>query len=66
MSAGTIAGRFAHAWPTTTRHLHVLTKAGLVTERREGRARIYSVVRARLALVREWIGWFEKPVPESE
>jgi hypothetical protein len=28
MSAGQIAGRFAHAWPTTTRHLRVLESAG--------------------------------------
>ena len=60
MSAGAIAGRFAHAWPTTTRHLQVLAKAGLLSERREGRARIYTIKRARLDVVREWLCWFEK------
>jgi DNA-binding MarR family transcriptional regulator len=29
-NAGEIAARFAHKWPTTTRHLRVLEEAGLV------------------------------------
>ena len=29
MAAGDIAGRFAHTWPTTTRHLRVLVKEWL-------------------------------------
>jgi DNA-binding transcriptional ArsR family regulator len=29
-TAGEIAGRFAHKWPTTTRHLRVLEHAGLI------------------------------------
>ena len=34
MSAGDVAARFSHAWPTTTRHLRVLEHArlGLVAE----------------------------------
>jgi DNA-binding transcriptional ArsR family regulator len=59
MTAGDIAGRFAHAWPTTTRHLGVLEKAGLLSQERQGRNRIYQVDHARLALVTEWLGWFE-------
>jgi DNA-binding transcriptional ArsR family regulator len=61
MTAGDIAGRFAHAWPTTTRHLRVLEQAGLVTQRREGRHRVYEVDHARLGLVEEWLAWFCKP-----
>lgn len=61
MTAGDIAGRFAHAWPTTTRHLRVLEDAGLVTQRREGKHRIYSVDHARLGLLEEWLGWFRPP-----
>ncbi len=59
-SAGEIAGRFAHKWPTTTRHLRVLEDAGLVQQERKGRSRVYSVDKSRLALVSEWLGWFER------
>jgi DNA-binding transcriptional ArsR family regulator len=58
-TAGEIAGRFAHKWPTTTRHLRVLENAGLVRHERRGRTRVYTVDQARLALVSEWLGWFE-------
>jgi DNA-binding transcriptional ArsR family regulator len=60
-TAGEIAGRFAHKWPTTTRHLRVLENAGLVRHERRGRTRVYTVDRTRLALVSEWLGWFESP-----
>jgi DNA-binding transcriptional ArsR family regulator len=60
-SAGEIAGRFAHAWPTTTRHLRVLEHAGLLRHERRGRSRLYVVDRERLALVREWLSWFDAP-----
>jgi DNA-binding transcriptional ArsR family regulator len=60
MTAGDIAGRFAHAWPTTTRHLGVLVDAGLLTQERQGRNRVYAVDRERLGLLKEWLGWFEK------
>jgi DNA-binding transcriptional ArsR family regulator len=59
-TAGEIAGRFAHKWPTTTRHLRVLEDAGLLSQERRGRRRIYTVDKARLGLVSEWLGWFEK------
>ena len=60
MTAGEIAGRFAHAWPTTTRHLRVLENAGLLAHTKVGRTRVYRVDRARLGLVTEWLGWFDK------
>ena len=60
MSAGDIAGRFACAWPTTTRHLQVLEEAGLLRHRRVGRSRVYRIERQRLALVREWLAWFDR------
>jgi DNA-binding transcriptional ArsR family regulator len=59
MAAGEIANRFAHAWPTTTRHLRVLEAAGLLRYTKQGRSRIYEVDRDRLSLIREWLGWFE-------
>ena len=60
MTAGDIAGRFAHAWPTTTRHLHVLVDAGLLTHERQGRNRVYTVDHARLEILKEWLGWFAR------
>lgn len=59
MTAGDIAGRFAHAWPTTTRHLRVLEKAGLLRHRKVGRTHVYRIERNRLELVKEWLAWFE-------
>ena len=61
MTAGEIAGRFAHAWPTTTRHLRVLERAGLVRFERQGRRRVYRVEHRRLELVTEWLSWFDRP-----
>jgi DNA-binding transcriptional ArsR family regulator len=58
MAAGEIAGRFAHAWPTTTRHLKVLEGAGLLEHEKLGRTVVYRISRSRLALLREWLGWF--------
>jgi DNA-binding transcriptional ArsR family regulator len=57
-TAGEIAGRFAHKWPTTTRHLHVLEDAGLLRHEKRGRTRVYFVDESRLALVSEWLAWF--------
>ena len=62
-TAGEIAGRFAHKWPTTTRHLRVLEDAGLVRHERRGRTRVYTVDKTRLVLVSEWLGWFDLPPP---
>jgi len=61
MAAGQIAKRFGCAWPTTTRHLRVLETAGLLSQRKVGRTRLYRLERPRLALVREWLDWIEPP-----
>jgi DNA-binding transcriptional ArsR family regulator len=67
MSAGQVAGLFAHAWPTTTRHLQALEAAGLVRQEREGRSRVYRLDHARLALARDWLDWFGRdPVTAIE
>jgi DNA-binding transcriptional ArsR family regulator len=67
MSAGAIAGLFGHAWPTTTRHLQLLEAAGLIRHARQGRTRLYRLDRKRLALVRDWLGWFDRdPVTARE
>jgi DNA-binding transcriptional ArsR family regulator len=63
-TAGDIASRFAHKWPTTTRHLRVLEDAGLLRQEKHGRSRIYIVAHEQLGLVREWLAWFEPPADD--
>lgn len=58
MPAGEIAGRFAHAWPTTTRHLKVLEAAGLLEHEKVGRTVMYRINPQRLAVLQEWLKWF--------
>ena len=60
MSAGDIAKRFHHAWPTISRHLKVLEEAGLLTAERHGRERVYRVDHGKIDLLRQWLAWFDK------
>jgi DNA-binding transcriptional ArsR family regulator len=48
MSAGELASHFDVSWSAVSQHLAVLKHAGLITERRDGRSRIYSTDSARL------------------
>jgi DNA-binding transcriptional ArsR family regulator len=66
MTAGEIAAMFAHAWQTTTRHLQVLEKAGLLSHERKGRMRIYRIERKRLAMVSDWLAHFQAPVKRNK
>jgi len=61
LSAGDIAGRFHHAWPTISRHLRVLERAQLLTAERDGRTRYYHINTKKLGVIREWLNWFEPP-----
>ena len=62
MSAGEIAAVFSHAWQTTTRHLQVLERAGLLSCEKKGRMRIYRIEQKRLELVKDWLDhFFRKP-----
>lgn len=61
-TAGYIAERFEHAWPTTTRHLRVLEDAGLLRQEKQGRSRIYRLDKRRLTLLTEWLEWFDEGV----
>ena len=65
MSAGDIAGRFSHSWPTTSRHLRVLEQAGLLAQERDGRTRLYRVRDDKLAVLRRWLAWFDHTNAES-
>ncbi len=68
MSAGEIAARFAHSWPTTSRHLRVLEQAGLLEFEKDGRTRRYRLNHDRLQIVRDWLRWFQDapPMPEGQ
>jgi DNA-binding transcriptional ArsR family regulator len=71
MPAGEIAGRFAHAWPTTTRHLKVLESAGLLAHEKVGRTVVYRIDKQRLSILSEWLAWFgdlsaKTPEPKKE
>ena len=62
LPSGYLASRLSHSWPTTTRHLHVLEAAGLVTVRRDGRNSIYRLERDHLQhVVGGWLALLESP-----
>jgi DNA-binding transcriptional ArsR family regulator len=57
LTAGELSARFAHSWPTTTRHLTVLLDAGLVTVTPVGRERRYQISRQHLGdVLALWLG----------
>jgi DNA-binding transcriptional ArsR family regulator len=66
LPSGYLAKRFSHSWPTTTRHLHVLEAAGLVSVRREGRSCVYRLERERLhEVLGGWLALLDPPSPEQ-
>lgn len=66
LPSGYLATRFQHSWPTTTRHLNVLEKAGLIEVRREGRGSFYRLKRDRAKeVLLSWLGHLEPVGPEK-
>ena len=63
LPSGYLARRFQHSWPTTTRHLGILQRAGVVEVRREGRGSQYRLNRALLTRVVG--GWLENLSPAT-
>lgn len=55
LSAGEVAARFDVTQPAISQHLKVLRETGLVTERREGTRRLYSVRSEGLADLHEFL-----------
>jgi DNA-binding transcriptional ArsR family regulator len=55
LPAGEIAAEFEISRPAVSRHLRVLRRAGLVSERREGRLRLYRSDPEPLAELRRWL-----------
>ena len=67
LPSGYLASRFGHSWPTTTRHLGVLEKAGLVVVRRHGRSSHYRLNRERLTgVLRAWLEQLRPPSPQQK
>lgn len=59
-SAGEIAASFDISWPAVSRHLRILREAKLVTERRQGRTRLYALNRALIRdLFGGWVAAFD-------
>lgn len=55
-----LADHFEIARPSVSEHLKVLKDAGLVSDRREGRHRLYRVEPEPLLVAREWFDTYEK------
>ena len=58
--AGELAALFELSRPAVSEHLQVLRDARLVSERRDGRRRIYRLEAEPLAEIDEWLHPFEK------
>src|SRR5215831_14341634 len=66
LPSGYLARRFSHSWPTTTRHLNILLRAGVVEVRREGRTSSYRLNRPLLQrVVGGWLDNLTPPSPEQ-
>jgi DNA-binding transcriptional ArsR family regulator len=59
-AAGDIAAGFRVSRPAVSRHIRVLRAAKLVTERREGRNRVYALNPEPLAAVDEWLSTYRR------
>lgn len=57
-AVGELASELPVSRPAVSQHLRVLREAGLVTERREGTRRLYSVNRAGLEGIRAYFDGF--------
>jgi DNA-binding transcriptional ArsR family regulator len=67
LSSGYLARRFQHSWPTTTRHLGVLRRAGVVEVRREGRGSHYRLNRELIErVVGRWLENLTPPTPGQQ
>ncbi|MEU6411572.1 metalloregulator ArsR/SmtB family transcription factor [Microbispora sp. NPDC046933] len=55
-----LASCFSMARPSFSEHLRVLREAGLVSERRDGRRRLYRLEAVPLVRVRDWLDPYER------
>lgn len=66
MTAGEIADRFKHSWPTTTRHLGVLEKAKVLKVGKRGRQRFYELQPRLLARAGGWLCAWTDPEGDAK
>jgi len=60
ITAGRIADRFEHSWPTISRHLGILQESGLVSIEAIGRERHYVIDKSILfGVARSWFDYFD-------
>ncbi|MGE6204656.1 ArsR/SmtB family transcription factor [Guptibacillus hwajinpoensis] len=55
-----ISEHFSISRTAIVKHLNVLSDANLVSDRKVGRSKIYSLQPEQLAEVREWVSYFEQ------
>jgi DNA-binding transcriptional ArsR family regulator len=55
-----LAESFDMSLPAVSQHLKLLREAGLVTERREGRQRIYTLTAGPLREVADWVSHYDR------
>lgn len=65
LSVTEIVERLGWNQPMVSKHLGVLKQVGLVSERRAGRQRLYSVNAERLKPIYDWVSPFERYWSES-
>jgi DNA-binding transcriptional ArsR family regulator len=59
-AVGAIVSDLSMSQPQVSKHLRVLSEAGLVRCRAEGRRRLYSLELARLRPMHEWVAKYER------
>lgn len=60
MPVGGLTGHFAISRPAVSRHLRILRETGVVSEKRRGRERVYSLRARPLQDVRLWVAQFDR------
>lgn len=59
MPAGDIVNAFDYKWPTITRHLQQLEKAGIITVTKKGTQNLYEFNRKTMVdILEKWTKWF--------
>jgi DNA-binding transcriptional ArsR family regulator len=64
MAVGALVTELSMPQPQVSKHLRVLTEAGLVTCRARGRRRLYQLEPAHLQPLRDWLAKYERIMAE--
>lgn len=63
-AVGTLVSDLSISQPQVSKHLRVLSQAGLVTCRAQGRRRLYRLEPAHLRPLRDWLAKYERAMAE--